>query len=50
MAFVIKKRCICCLKVLDENGNCTNPACPMSKLDVDNGDATETAEKAGTDE
>lgn len=51
MAFVVKKRCVRCLKVLDENGNCVNPACPLSKIDLSGNDkAKKTAEKAGTNE
>ena len=32
MAYVVKKRCVLCRKVLDEKGNCTNPDCIMSKV------------------
>lgn len=39
MAFVVKKRCVRCLKVLDENGNCVNPACPLSKIDRSTGNS-----------
>ena len=52
MAFVVKKRCVLCHKVLDDNGNCTNTACPLSKVDMsknENG-ATEKAESEGTNE
>ena len=52
MAYVVKKRCVRCLKRLDDNGNCTNPACPLSKVDMsknENG-ATEKAESEGTNE
>ena len=47
MAYVVKKRCVRCLKRLDDNGNCTNPACPLSNFDVSTNKATETAESAG---
>lgn len=46
MAYIVKKRCVRCLKVLDENGNCVNPACPLGRINVSN-DATKTAESAG---
>lgn len=32
MAYTVKKRCVYCRKVLDENGHCTNPKCVMSKI------------------
>ena len=50
MAFVVKKRCVLCHKVLDYNGNCTNTACPLSKVDMSPNGATEKAESAGTNE
>ena len=50
MAFVVKKRCVRCLKHLDDNGNCTNPDCPMSKIDMSTNEATEMAESEGTNE
>lgn len=28
MEFKVKKRCIGCLELLDEDGKCTNPKCP----------------------
>ena len=28
MEFKVKKRCIRCLELLNENGKCTNPKCP----------------------
>lgn len=27
MAFKLKKRCVCCLKVLRDDGTCQNPNC-----------------------
>ena len=50
MAYIVKKRCVRCLKVLDANGNCVNPACPLGKIDMSTDDATETAESAGKNE
>lgn len=41
MAYTVKKRCVYCRKVLDENGHCTNPKCVMSKLPFDEGGKTE---------
>ena len=50
MAYVVKKRCVRCLKRLDDNGNCTNPACPLSKIDLSGNDkAKKTAERSRLD-
>lgn len=48
MAFVVKKRCVRCLKVLDENGNCVNQSCPLGKIDrsTGNGEILMTPELA----
>ena len=48
MAYVVKKRCVLCHKVLDEKGHCINPDCIMSTVPTDETDnATETAGSAG---
>lgn len=38
MAYTVKKRCLLCRKVLDENGRCTNQNCIMSKMPHDTTD------------
>ena len=50
MAYIVKKRCVRCLKRLDDNGKCTNPECPMSKIDISTDNATETAGSEGQSE
>ena len=32
MAYVVKKRCVLCHKVLGSEGRCTNPSCIMSTV------------------
>ena len=49
MAYVVKKRCTYCRKVLREDKTCQNPACPLYKPEVNN-DATEKAESVGQSE
>ena len=51
MAYVVKKRCVLCHKVLDAEGRCTNPDCIMSTVPTDETDeATKKAESAGQNE
>ena len=51
MAYVVKKRCVLCHKVLDSEGRCTNPDCIMSTVPTDETDeAKEMAGSAGNNE
>lgn len=50
MAFVVKKRCVLCHKVLDEKGHCINPDCIMSTVPTEESKAKKMAESAGADE
>ena len=51
MAYVVKKRCVLCHKVLDAEGRCINPDCIMSTVPTEETDeATKKAESAGKNE
>lgn len=45
MALKIKKRCIRCLKVLRDDGTCSNPACSRYTPEKTEDTKEETAEK-----
>ena len=51
MAYVVKKRCVQCHKVLDSEGRCITPDCIMSTVPTEETDeATKKAESAGKNE
>lgn len=50
MAYVVKKRCVLCHKVLDSEGRCINPDCIMSTVPTEESKAKKTAESAGNNE
>ena len=51
MAYVVKKRCVLCHKVLDSEGRCTNPDCIMSTVPTEeSNEAKEMAGSAGNNE
>ena len=50
MAFVVKKRCVLCHEVLNEQGHCVNPDCIMSTVPTEESKAKKTAESAGKNE
>ena len=47
MAFVVKKRCVLCHKVLDEKRHCINPDCIMSTVPTEESKATKKAGSEG---
>ena len=47
MAYVVKKRCVLCHKVLDSEGRCINPDCIMSTVPTEESNTTETAGNEG---
>ena len=47
MAYVVKKRCVLCHKVLNLEGRCTNPNCIMSTVPTE--ESNETKEMAGSE-
>ena len=47
MAYVVKKRCVLCHKVLDSEGRCINPDCIMSTVPTE--ESNEATKKAGSE-
>ena len=47
MAYVVKKRCVLCHKVLDSEGRCTNPNCIMSTVPTE--ESNEATKKVGSE-
>ena len=52
MAFIVRKRCPRCHKIVGENGKCANSDCPLGRAYLtasgkDSGKATKMAESEG---